>query len=412
MSAQEMSQPLGLELDHAANLARPGSAPALLRWLEGLRGGHIELTLPDGSHGIVGDGGALVDLTVEDWRLFDAVAARADIGLAQGFLAGWWRSADLAGLLTLLARNGASSRPFAHGQWWRPLAEWVRHAVRAHPADVSLQRIVDRHELDNGFYRLWLDPTMTFSGALFRGETMRGLASAQRAKYRRILEQLGAAPGERILEIGCGWGGFAEVAAREFGCQVHGITLSRQEIDYARERSRRRGFADGVRFDLCDYREVKGTFDHVVSIEMLASIGERHWPAFFQTVRERLGGGKAVVQTATIADDLFRDHRRRTGFVRRCILLGGTLPSAPAFRKQAARAQLAVDDAFAFGADYAHTLRCWRERFAANREAVAARGFEPAFMRFWRFCLAYCEAAFNTGAADLYQFTLKRSNRG
>jgi cyclopropane-fatty-acyl-phospholipid synthase len=248
---------------------------------------------------------------------------------------------------------------------------------------------------------------MSYSSAVFDGEPERSLEQAQVAKYRRILDRLHVQPGDRILEIGCGWGGFAEVAARERGASVHGITLSTEQLHFCRQRFERAGIEHLASAQLCDYRDVKGQFDFVVSIEMLEAVGEAYWADYFGVVRDRLRqGGRALIQTIVIADELFESYRRGTDFIQQYVFPGGMLPSPTGFAKHAEAAGLSVGDRFFFGLDYAQTLRIWRERYNQAAPSLKRLGFDERFERLWNFYLAYCEAGFRAGSIDVAQMEL------
>lgn len=395
-----------LSLPLPARAGLPASARPLLRLLERLDGGSIELTLPDGSCRIfAGAGPRHAAMEIREWAVFDAVLARGDIGLAEAWLDGQWESPDLATLLTLLAENRERLSRAVYGSAWSLLGARLRHFFNANTRAGSKRNILAHYDLGNDFYRLWLDPTMSYSSALYAGEA-RPLTAAQEAKNRRILAKLQARPGQRVLEIGCGWGGFAELAARE-GLEVHGITLSPAQLGYARTRIARAGLADRARFSLTDYRDLDGRYDHIVSVEMFEAVGERWWPAWFRTVARNLAPeGRAVVQSITIRDDLFARYRKGTDFIQQMVFPGGVLPSDAVFRKQAQRAGLEVREAFAFGRDYARTLAEWAHNFNAAWPEIARLGFDERFRRLWLFYLAYCEAGFAAGSTDVVQFEL------
>ncbi|MBX3635880.1 MAG: class I SAM-dependent methyltransferase, partial [Rubrivivax sp.] len=266
------------------------------------------------------------------------------------------------------------------------------------------------YDIGNPFYRLWLDETMNYSAALFDGDLAQPTADAQRAKVRRALRQLDLQPGQRLLEIGCGWGALAEAAAGEFGARVTGVTLSDEQLAWAQERLQRAGLAGHADLRLQDYRDIPETgFDAVASIEMFEAVGREYWGGFFATLRDKLKpGGRACLQSITIRDDLFERYAKSTDFIQQYIFPGGLLPSRSAFRAEAAKAGLELVDEFAFGADYAETLRRWRVQFLARERAVRKLGFDERFLRIWEFYLAYCEAAFATGNTDVVQFTLRR----
>ncbi|QSI77973.1 SAM-dependent methyltransferase [Niveibacterium microcysteis] len=383
----------------------PGAANAVLKMLGAMRGGSLDITLPNSERVNVGEGHRVASLEIRDWGVFETLISKGSIGFAEDFVNGLWRTDNLAALLTLSAQNRDAMSRAIHGNALRLLGYKIWHSLRANTRKGARRNIEAHYDLGNDFYQLWLDETMTYSSALF-AEPHQPLAEAQRAKYRRILEQLGAKPGQRILEVGCGWGGFAEIATLEYGCEVLGLTLSPAQLKFARERAERGGFGELAAFELCDYRDVRGHYDHIVSIEMYEAVGERFWPSYFQQLRDRVApGGRVVIQAITIEDSLFGFYRKNPDFIQRYIFPGGMLASPERIRKQAAKAGLEVVDDLAFGLDYARTLAIWHERFNAVREQVAAQGFDERFMRLWQFYLAYCEAGFRAGSTDVHHYT-------
>jgi cyclopropane-fatty-acyl-phospholipid synthase len=368
--------------------------------LEGLRGGRLEIRLPDGASRLFGEGEHGVTLQVHDEALFGQVLARGDIGLAEAYLDGAWDSSDVTGLLTLLARNRPVLKKAVYGSWRKLLAARLCHWLHRNSRAGSKRNIMAHYDLGNDFYKLWLDPSMSYSSALYRAVDDGDLESAQRAKYRRILRRLKADAGQSVLEIGCGWGGFAEMAVQE-GLQVTGLTLSPAQLAWARQR------VPAADLRLQDYRDTREQFDHVVSIEMFEAVGERWWPAYFRTVARALKpGGRAVIQSITIRDDLFAQYRRGTDFIQQYVFPGGMLPSRAAFRAAAARQGLTVRGEYAFGHDYARTLAEWRHAFEANWPQIAELGFDEHFHRLWRLYLCYCEAGFLAGNIDVVHFEL------
>jgi len=368
--------------------------------LEGLRGGRLEIRLPDGASRLFGEGEHGVTLQVHDEALFGQVLARGDIGLAEAYLDGAWDSSDVTGLLSLLASNRPVLKKAVYGSWRKLLAARVRHWLNGNSRAGSKRNIMAHYDLGNEFYKLWLDTSMSYSSALYRAVDDGDLETAQRAKYRRILRRLRADVGQSVLEIGCGWGGFAELAVGE-GLQVTGLTLSPAQLAWAKQR------VPAADLRLQDYRDTREQFDHVVSIEMFEAVGERWWPAYFRTVARALKpGGRAVIQSITIRDDLFAQYRRGTDFIQQYVFPGGMLPSPAAFRAAAARQGLVVRGEYAFGHDYAHTLAEWRHAFEANWPQIAELGFDEHFRRLWRLYLCYCEAGFLAGNIDVVQFEL------
>ena len=397
---QTLPQSFAPDVSPRATPARSRDTRTLFAWLKRLRGGPLEIRLPDGSCTAFGEGEHPVVMQVHDEAVFGRVLARGDIGLAEAYLDGHWDAPDLPALLTLLARNREALSAAIYGSWPSLLAARLRHALNRNSRAGSRRNIMAHYDLGNEFYSLWLDPSMSYSSALYRPDDDGSLPAAQHAKYQRILDRLQAGPGERVLEIGCGWGGFAELAVRQ-GLQVTGLTLSPAQLAWARAR------VPQAELLLQDYRDTQAQFDHIVSIEMFEAVGERWWPSYFSTVARTLRpGGRAVVQSITIRDDLFARYRRGTDFIQQYIFPGGMLPSRQAFRAAAARQGLQVTDEFGFGPDYARTLAVWRETFELQWPRIAALGFDETFRRLWRFYLAYCEAGFRAGSIDVVQFEL------
>ena len=368
--------------------------------LEKIRGGLLEVRLPDGARFLFGEGEPGVTLQVNDEAVFGRVLAKGDIGLSEAYLDGEWDSTDVTALLTLLARNRDALRDAVYGSWRQLLSARLRHWFNRNSRAGSKRNIMAHYDLGNAFYRLWLDPGMSYSSALFNGNPNQPLQAAQDAKYRRILSRLAAEPEQRVLEIGCGWGGFAEMATGD-GLAVIGLTLSPAQLAWAQQR------VPSADLRLQDYRDTAERFDHVVSIEMFEAVGERWWPTYFRTVANALKPeGRAVIQSITIRDDLFAEYRKGTDFIQQYIFPGGMLPSRAEFRAQAARQGLAVRGEFAFGVDYARTLALWRDAFDARWPQIAALGFDEPFRRLWRLYLSYCEAGFLAGNIDVVQFEL------
>jgi len=393
---QTVNQVLLLRAD--APLAR--DTRSVFSLLEKLTGGLLEVRLPNGSCVLFGDGERGITLQVHDEAMFSRVLARGDIGLAEAYLDGQWDSPDITGLLALLAHNREALAKAVYGSWRQLLAARLRHWVNRNSRAGSKRNIMAHYDLGNDFYRAWLDSSMSYSSALYRAEDDGSLLAAQHAKYRRILDRLQAKAGQCVLEIGCGWGGFAELAVQD-GLQLTGLTLSPAQLAWAQQR------VPQADLRLQDYRDTREQFDHLVSIEMFEAVGEQWWPTYFATIARALKpGGKAVIQSITIRDDLFPSYRRGTDFIQQYIFPGGMLPSRSAFRKSAERQGLRVTDEFAFGLDYARTLAEWRTAFEANWPHIAPLGFDETFRRLWRLYLCYCEAGFLAGNIDVVQFEL------
>ena len=368
--------------------------------LERLQGGPLEVRLPNGSGATFGRGEHPVTLQVSDEAMFGRVLARGDIGLAEAYLDGAWDSPDITALLALLAGNRDALRRAVYGSWPGLIAGRLRHWLNRNNRAGSKRNIAAHYDLGNDFYRQWLDASMSYSAGLYRATDDGSLEAAQHAKYRRILDGLRASPGQSVLEIGCGWGGFADLAVQA-ELNLTGLTLSPAQLEWAQRR------VPAAHLRLQDYRDISEQFDHVVSIEMFEAVGERWWPTYFGSVARALKPeGRAVIQSIVIDDKLFASYRRGTDFIQQYIFPGGMLPSRSAFRAAAARQGLAVRAEYAFGADYARTLAAWRDRFERNWPRIAALGFDDSFRRLWRLYLCYCEAGFLAGNVDVVQFEL------
>ena len=388
----------------------PWYARQVIHLLQEIEHGCLHLELPNGMELTVGHGTPDAHLSFNTWSAFRDVLAKGDIGFAEGYIAGAWHTADLTGVLTLLANNRSALDQAIYGRWWGRLYSRLRHLMNANTPEGSRRNIASHYDLGNDFYALWLDPTMTYSSARFDGDTTLSLQDAQTRKYQRMLNLLELPAGQSLLEIGCGWGGFAEHAARTAQHQVRGITLSREQLDFARARIRQSKLQNLCGFDLQDYREEARQYDGIVSIEMFEAVGEAYWPAYFATLKRSLkAGGRAVVQTILIDDALFDRYRTGSDFIQQYVFPGGMLPSSRRFSEEAARAGLAVTAEEHFGLDYAETLKRWRLAFHAEAEAVRRIGFDERFMRIWHFYLAYCEAGFRAGSIDVAQFRLEHA---
>jgi cyclopropane-fatty-acyl-phospholipid synthase len=326
--------------------------------------------------------------------------ARGDIGLGEEYIAGSWDSDNVSNLLSLSLHNLNSFEKFSDGNFLNRLGFVIHNVLlRRNSLSGAARNIKDHYDVGNNFYSLWLDRSMTYSSALYAGTD--DLDQAQTNKYSRILSKLGH-PRASILEIGCGWGGFAERAAAD-GHYVTGLTISPAQYEYA---SKRLCGAADIRLE--DYRKSKGHFDAIVSIEMFEAVGERYWPDYFATLRRCLApGAQAVIQTITIDERLFDRYRSGTDFIQQYIFPGGMLPSPSAFESQSQAAGLTVTDRFRFGPDYARTLALWRDGFLAGLPTITAQGFDARFARIWEFYLAYCEAGFDQGNIDVIQYTLR-----
>lgn len=393
----------------------PAAARAVFKLLRRLRHGTLQVQWPDGTHTQFGEPATAGQvpralLRLNNWQPCAATLRSGDIGFAETYIAGDWDTPDLPALLKLLLVNREQIESVVYGSWWGALAYRLKHLLNRNSRRGSRRNIHAHYDLGNPFYREWLDETMNYSSAWFEGDTQRPLADAQRAKVRRAIRECGLRPGERLLEIGCGWGAVAESAAVEFGARVTGVTLSTEQLAHAQARMARAGAAERCDLRLQDYRDIDdGPYDAVVSIEMFEAVGREYWPTFFQTLRRQLKtGGKACIQSITIREDLFERYVKSTDFIQQYVFPGGLLPSPARFREQAEAAGLAVVDELDFGPDYAETLARWRTAFLSREGPIRQLGYDAPFIRLWTFYLAYCEAAFATGNTSVMQFTLEK----
>lgn len=416
---------------HGANAVLPKDAPAsakmLLKMLVKLRYGALLLTLPDGTCLHYGDNSPPMSITLKNWKLFAATLRSGDIGFAESYIDGDWSTPNLTGLMGLIIANRAALETLVYGSWIGGLVYRIKHWLNRNSKTGSRKNIHAHYDIGNDFYRLWLDPSMTYSSALFTPENQprrlentagadcvlesaaleADLQLAQKEKYRRILAQLNVQPGQKVLEIGCGWGGFAELAAIEGGISVDGLTLSEEQLKYAKTRIENVGVSGKVDLRLCDYRDSNGQYDGIASIEMFEAVGEQYWPSYFATLARNLKPtGRACIQTIVIHDDLFERYRTSTDFIQQYIFPGGMLPSPSRFRAMADEYGFRVSDELCFGIDYADTLAAWRKEFHAKLDQVRAQGYDQRFIHIWEFYLCYCEAAFRANNTDVMHFTL------
>lgn len=384
----------------------------LLRALGRLYTGRLTVVLPNGEkRGFVGrsgtEGGEAV-LVLRRARAITRVLIGGDVGFAEAYIDGDWDSPDLSALFRLAERNRHVLGNGVDGLALSNFLRRLRKAVRANTRRGSQRNIAFHYDLGNDFYRLWLDPSMTYSSAFFERDDQ-SLADAQAVKYRRIADTLDLRPDHHVLEIGCGWGGFAAFAAAEIGCRVTAVTLSRSQLDHARRHIADAGLADRVELRLQDYREIEGTFDRIASIEMIEAVGEANWPLYFQTLRDRLRpGGIAALQAITIDDGRFEHYRRHPDFIQEYIFPGGMLPSPARLTREIERQGLRLAETVAFGAFYARTLAIWAEAFERAWPDIRPLGFDARFKRMWEYYLAYCEAGFRVGATDVMHLRIER----
>ena len=348
-------------------------------------------------------------LIVHDFRFVSRVLASADIGFGEGFMAGEWDSPDLAALMEGFTANFDRLGRLVDGNPLIRAINFLAHLFNRNSRSGSRRNIYAHYDLGNSFYERWLDPTMTYSSARYT-HPGQPLMDAQRNKYLSLAMQIGLQPDHHVLEIGCGWGGFAEFATREIGARVTGVTISQAQYEFARKRLFEQGLAEKANIRLVDYRDIEGRFDRVASIEMFEAVGEAYWPTYFSKIRDVLPpGGRAGLQIITIRDDLWPVYRRRSDFMRKYVFPGGMLPSEVRLHAQTQRAGLNWGRVTRFGAAYGDTLAEWARTFQANWQEISAQGFDERFRRLWTFYLAYCEAGFRTGRTDVIQLELVRA---
>ncbi len=388
----------------------PFAVRQAMRFAARLERGRLETRLPDGRT-LLFEGpqdGPQAVMIVKTLDFAKRLVGGGDVGIAEGYLNGDWESPDLTRFLQLFCVNHPVIARLLEGH---PLIRWwqlVQHLLNRNTRRGAKRNIHAHYDIGNRFYEAWLDRTMTYSSAMFeRGDN--DLSSAQLRKYRALAERIGITPSHRVLEIGCGWGGFAEFAAREIGCRVTGLTISKEQFDYAKARIAKAGLADKVTLKLQDYRDERSIYDRIVSIEMFEAVGEAYWKAFFRQLRDRLvAGGRAGLQVITIRDSSLAAYRGELDFIRHYIFPGGMLPTASIMKGLGREHGVPLLTEGVFGHDYARTLAMWRERFFAAWPQLVPLGFDEKFRRMWEYYLSYCEAGFLAGNIDVRQMVFAK----
>ncbi|MFN4297842.1 MAG: class I SAM-dependent methyltransferase [Brevundimonas sp.] len=373
--------------------------------------GRLTVRLPNGAvHELKGkQTGPAATLIVKDYGFARRVLASGDIGFAEAYMADEWDTPHLAGLLEVLVRNYEGIQRLFDGNVIMRGLHWARHRLNRNSREGARKNIHAHYDLGNAFYETWLDRTMTYSSAVFEtpGEA---LEIAQTRKYARLAQAMDLRAGHKVLEIGCGWGGFAEYAAREVGAHVTGVTISAEQHAYATRRLAQAGLSDQTDIQMIDYRDVQGRFDRVASIEMFEAVGQEYWPTYFDKIHQVLTpGGRAALQIITMDDALFGGYDKRTDFIQKYIFPGGMLPSEAVLQPIVERAGLAWNSVERFGHCYADTLKRWDDRFMSAWDQIQRMGFDDRFRRLWRFYLAYCEAGFRADRINVIQLALARS---
>ena len=354
-------------------------------------------------------GGPAAIIRIHDFRFVRRALLAGDIGFAEAYAAGEWETPDLTAVLSVFSLNFQNLTQVTEGNPLVGVINFLGHVLNANSRNGSRRNIHAHYDLGNAFYSRWLDPSMTYSSARYQNGA-ESLEAAQKEKYGALARRMGLAAGQTVLEIGCGWGGFAEFAAGEIGAQVTGITISKEQHEFASRRIFEAGLSERADIRLVDYRDVTGTFDRIASIEMFEAVGERYWPTYFQAVHDRLKpDGRAGLQIITIQDDLFEGYRKRADFIQRYIFPGGMLISEKRLKQETAKAGLSWSEPDRFGPDYAETLAAWKQRFGATWEDIRRLGFDERFRRIWDFYLSYCEAGFRTGRTQVIQLGLARA---
>jgi cyclopropane-fatty-acyl-phospholipid synthase len=389
-------------------LASTGAAWIGKRLIGRPRQGSITITFPDGSTKTFGRPGTGEHprLVLRSFKVLAQTLRRGPVGFAQSYIDGDVEIDDLTALFRYFLQNKDVLDNSEKSWYGRAAQDFAYHMSRSNSKEGAKKNISEHYDLGNDFYSEWLDPSMTYSSAYFTSDDQ-GLTEAQYAKYRKVAEMAGVQPGSRILEIGCGWGGFAETAAKAFGANVYGITLSAEQLKYANERMQRQGLDGLARMHFEDYRDTQGQFDHVASIEMIEAVGEEHWPSYFKTVHDRLKpGGTASIQAITIGERDFEDYKSRPDFIQRFIFPGGMLLTKTAMQEQGDRVGLVLEQVETFRLSYAKTLALWRERFLERWNEIKKLGYTEEFRRKWVYYLSYCEAGFAEGSIDvgIYQY--------
>jgi cyclopropane-fatty-acyl-phospholipid synthase len=370
-----------------------------------LRRGTLDVTLPDGRKVRLGgiEPGPAAAMTLYNYGFASRLLRAGDIGIAEAYLRGEWDTPDLTQFLYLFCINHDLIQMMLGDNPLMRFVQIVRHWFNRNTRRQARRNIYAHYDIGNAFYSAWLDPSMTYSSALFEEHTS-DLAAAQNNKYRRLAEAIDLQPGQKVLEIGCGWGGFAEYAASNYGANVVGLTISKEQRDFAQKRIQDAGLSDKVEIRFQDYRDERGQYDRIASIEMIEAVGEQFWPQYFSQLRDRLlPGGLVGLQAITIQDKFFATYRREVDFIQRYVFPGGMLPSPEVLKSLGERFGVPVIRERIFGQDYAKTLATWRNNFRAAWPNLTPLGFDDRFRRLWEYYLAYCEAGFLSGNIDVRQ---------
>ena len=378
-----------------------------------LNSGRVDFILPDGRR-FRAEGskpGPVAEVKINNPDVFARLVREGDLGFCDAYLDGWWTTPDLQAFMDFIHADNDDMYDGFPGMALVRAWEKARFWFQSNTKRQALKNISYHYDLGNDFYSLWLDDTMTYSSALFN-TSQESLEKAQIAKYASMVDQMGVKPGDHVLEIGCGWGGFAEYAAKERGLKVTGLTISKEQFDYAKKRIKSKGLSDKVNLKLQDYRDETGVYDGVASIEMFEAVGEKYWPVYFDKIKQCLKPGKqATLQIITIQDARWDVYRKSVDFIQKYIFPGGMLPSPSVLRQEIHRAGLSVQHSIEFGKSYSQTLRRWFEVFNNKWDNISAMGFDDRFRRMWNFYLTSCAATFESGNCDVTQITLQKPDK-
>ena len=402
-----MSEAIPVTVSTAGNALAglPLTARLTLLFAARLRRGTLEVSLPNGRRLRFGgaEPGPAAVMIINDLGFGRRFISGGDIGIAEAYLRGEWQTPDLTQFLLLFCLNHDLSETMLEHRPFVRLWQRLRHLLNRNTRHRAKRNIFAHYDLGNRFYESWLDETMTYSSALF-SQGADDLAAAQRCKYESLAREIRLGSGQSLLEIGCGWGGFAEYAAKTYGAKVVGLTISREQRDFARQRIQNAGLSEKVEIRLQDYRDERAQYDRIASIEMIEAVGEQFWPRYFSQLRDRLlPGGLAGIQAITIQDSMFQTYRREVDFIQRYVFPGGMLPSPQVLKALGDRFGVPVIRERIFGQDYAKTLATWRNNFRAAWPSLMPLGFDDRFRRLWEYYLAYCEAGFLSGNIDVRQ---------
>ena len=375
-----------------------------------LNSGRVDFVLPDGRR-FRAEGkcpGPVAEITINNPEVFARLIREGDLGFSDAYLDGWWTTPDLQTFMDFIHADNDDMYDGFSGIAIVRAWEKARFWFQSNSKRQALKNISYHYDLGNDFYSLWLDDTMTYSSALFN-TGQESLENAQIAKYASMIDQMGVKPGDHVLEIGCGWGGFAEYAAKERGLKVTGLTISKEQLLYAQNRMKNIGLEDKVDLKLQDYRDETGVYDGVASIEMFEAVGEKYWPIYFETIKHCLKPGRqATLQIITVHDARWDVYRKSVDFIQKYIFPGGMLPSPTVLRQEVTKAGLRVQHSIEFGKSYSQTLRRWFDVFNDQWDTINDMGFDDRFRRMWNFYLTSCAATFESGNCDVTQITLQK----